>query len=142
MNRRLHERTSVAFQVRVTSITNPDLAVTGEAVDISKSGIGLNLPMQFAPGTLLRLEIADSALCGYVVQARKWPQTPDTSYARNKVWVQPEGESNARYGDTIVYRTGIEIVEAAIGTSGLSELLKMTLEETMPYLEMAHAGHS
>ena len=139
LDRRLHERTAVTFQVRVSSVANPEVSAVGEAVDISRSGIGINLPMPFAPGSLVQLEIADSSLCGFVAYSRKWSQPTDAPFARNKVWINGDpGESGVPLVTTI-YQTGIEVVEALVGTSGLSQLLKITLEEAMPNLAVTYA---
>ena len=140
LDRRIHERTPVAFQVQVSSVTNPELSAVGEAIDISKSGIGVNLPIQFASGSLVHLEIADSALCGFIAYSRKWAQPSDAPFARNKVWIngaEPNDHGNPSL--TTVYQTGIEVVEAVLGTSGLSQLLKTTLEEAMPDLPVVQA---
>jgi hypothetical protein len=140
IDRRNHERAPAAFQVRVTSVTSPELTAIGEASDISKFGIGVNIPIHFTMGSLVRLDIADSSLCGFVAYSRKWAPPSDTPFARNKVWVG--GAESSEYGappDLTVYQTGIEVVEALIGVSGLSQLLKVTLENAMPHLELAHA---
>lgn len=140
LDRRTHERAPVAFQVQVTSVTNPELSAAGEAIDISKSGIGMTLPLQFPAGSLVQLEIADSSLCGFVAYSRKWTAPSDTPFARNKLWIG--GPESSEYGappGATVYQTGIEVVEALIGNSGLSQLLKVTLEHAMPQLQMAHA---
>lgn len=137
--RRLHERAAVAFQVRVSSVTNPEVSAVGEAVDISRSGIGINLPVPFTPGSLVQLEIADSSLCGFVAYSRKWAQPTDAPFARNKVWINGYPGDSGIPQTTTIYQTGIEVVEALVGTSGLSQLLKITLEEAMPNLAVAHA---
>ncbi len=139
LDRRLYERAPVAFQVRVICVTNPEMSASGEATDISKSGIGITLPLQFAAGSLVQLEIADSSLCGFITYSRKWTAPSDTPFARNKVWVG--GPESSEYGappGTAVYQTGIEVVEALIGVSGLSQLLQITLEHAMPHLQLAH----
>ena len=140
LERRIHERSPVAFQVRVTSVTQPELSVIGEAVDFSKSGIGVSLPCQFLQGSLVQIEIADSSLCGFVAYSRKWPQHAEAPFARNKVWLGgPESGEEDGPSDANVYQTGIEVVEVLIGVSGLSQLLHVTLKEAMPHLELAHA---
>lgn len=139
LDRRLHERASVAFRVRVTSVSKPELSAIGEALDISKSGMGVNLPVQFAPGCLVQLEIADSSMHGFVAYARRWPQPSEEPFARNKVWVDAPDSVTGYAANSIVFQTGIEVVDALIGVSGLSQLLKATLEQTMPHLRLADA---
>ena len=139
LERRIHERSSVAFQVRVTSVTQPELSAVGEALDISKSGIGVSLPCRFPQGSLVQLEIADSSLCGFVAFSRKWPQHAEAPFARNKVWLGGSESGEDGPSDANVFQTGIEVVEALIGVSGLSQLLHITLKEAMPHLELAHA---
>jgi hypothetical protein len=108
VDRRIHERQPTNFQARVTAIDNPALSASGQAVDISESGIGVYLPLQFATGCVVRLNIDDSVLYGFVVHS-----TPERSY----------------------FRTGIEIVQVLIGGSDFSKLLKTTMEEVMPDVE-------
>jgi hypothetical protein len=139
MEKRTYFRQPIAFQVRVTAMANPEFTALGETSDISEAGIGVCLPLQFLPGSLVKMEIADSVLQGFVAYSREWPQMLESSFARNKSWVggsEEAEESRERY----VYRTGIEVVEALIGTSGLSQLLKANVEETMPNLRMTTAG--
>jgi len=66
MEKRLYYRQSVAFQVRVTVMADPSVSALGETLDISESGMGVSLPRQFMPGSLVQLEIADSVLQGFV----------------------------------------------------------------------------
>src|SRR5579863_6543420 len=130
-NRRVHDRIPVAFQVCVTVVTNPELSATGEAQDISRSGLGVFLPLPLPAGSLVRVDIADSVLYGFVAHSEEWPILSKPSFARNKLWSESSGD-----GDTQAerrYHTGIDIVEVAMGTSGLSQLLKTTLDETLPY---------
>ena len=132
-DRRVHDRVPVAFQVCVTVVTNPELTATGEAQDISKSGIGVFLPIALPEGSLVRLDIADSVLYGFIAHSEEWPVMSKPSFARNKLWSESSAE-----GDTQAerrYHTGIDIVEVAMGTSGLSQLLKTTLDETLPSVE-------
>ena len=74
--------------------------------------MGIYLPLQFMPGTVVRLTINDSVLYGFVAHS-----TPERSY----------------------FRTGIEVVQVLIGGSDLSQLLKATLEEAMPEVELLEA---
>ena len=67
--------------------------------------MGVHLPLQFMLGSVVRLNINDSVLFGFVAYS-----TPERSY----------------------FRTGIEVVQVLIGGSDLSQVLKATLEEVMP----------
>ena len=132
-NRRVYDRVPVAFQVCVTVVANPELTATGEAQDISKSGLGVFLPIPLPEGGLVRVDIADSVLYGFIAHSEEWPIMSKPSFARNKIWSESSAE-----GDTPAERrfhTGIDIVEVAMGTSGLSQLLKTTLDETLPNVE-------
>ena len=135
MEKRHSYRQPVAFQVRVTAMANPGLTVSGETLDISESGIGVCLPLQLTSGSLVQLEIADSVLYGFVAHSREWSSMSEPSFARNKSWIG-DSESNAAPFLGRLFRTGIEIVEVLIGTSGLSQLLKANFEERMPHLEI------
>jgi hypothetical protein len=105
VDRRIHERHPADFQVRVTEIEDPDFSASGQVVDISESGIAVYLPLQFMPRSVVRLNINDSVLYGFVAHS-----TPERSY----------------------FRTGIEVVQVLIGGSDLSQVLKTTLDEAMP----------
>jgi PilZ domain-containing protein len=105
VDRRIHERHPPDFQVRVTELEDPDFSASGQVVDISPSGMGVHLPLQFMLGSVVRLNINDSVLFGFVAYS-----TPERSY----------------------FRTGIEVVQVLIGGSDLSQVLKATLEEVMP----------
>ena len=113
MDRRTHDRLPVVFHIRVTELANPEISASGEALDITEAGIGVYLPLQFAPGSPVRLNIKDSELYGFI-----------------------------RYSvaERSFFRTGIEVVEVLIGTSSLSQVLKSTLEEAMPALQMISSG--
>ena len=112
MDRRIDERHPTGCQVRVIEVDDPDFSASGQVVDISESGIGVYLPLQFMPGSAVRLNINDSVLYGFVAHS-----TPERSY----------------------FRTGIEVVQVLIGGSDLSQLLKTTLEEVMPDVEWLEA---
>jgi PilZ domain-containing protein len=137
-DRRVHDRLPVAFQVCVTLVTNPEISATGEAQDISRSGLGVFLPIPLAQGSLVRVDIADSVLHGFVAHSEEWPVLSKPSFARNKLWseVSTEGDTHTERQ----FHTGIDIVEVAMGTSGLSQLLKTTLEETLPNLEISSSN--
>ena len=124
-------------------MANPGLTVSGETLDMSESGIGVCLPLQLAPGSLVQLEIADSVLYGFVAHSREWAPMSEPSFARNKSWIG-ESESSGAPAPSLgrLFRTGIEVVEVLIGTSGLSQLLKANFEEKMPSLQMTYSGQS
>jgi hypothetical protein len=115
MERRLHERQSASFHVEVTELSTPEISVSGEvktsgrAHDISASGIGVDLALEFKPGSAVRLKINDSVLFGFVAYSK-----PEKSR----------------------FRTGIELVQVLIGTSDIAQLLKATLHESMPTLPL------
>lgn len=137
-DRRVHDRLPVAFQVCVTVVTNPEISATGEAQDISRSGLGVFLPIPLAAGSLVRVDIADSVLYGFIAHSEEWPIFSKPSFARNKLWSEASTEGDSRTERR--FQTGIDIVEVAMGTSGLSQLLKTTLEETLPNLEISSSN--
>ena len=140
MEKRHGYRQPVAFQVRVTAMANPGMTVSGETLDMSESGIGVCLPLQLAPGSLVQLEIADSVLYGFVAHSREWAPMSEPSFARNKSWIGESESSGAPPPLGRFFRTGIEVVEVLIGTSGLSQLLKENFEEKMPSLQMTYSA--
>jgi hypothetical protein len=113
MDVRNHQRRPAAFQVRVTELTVPELSASGEAIDISESGIGVYLPLPFAPGSAVRLNINDSVLFGFIAYS-----TPERSF----------------------FRTGIEVVQVLVGASEIAQLLKTTLQERMPNVQLEYAS--
>jgi len=108
VDRRIDERHPTGCQVRVTEVDDPDFSASGKVVDLSEAGIGVYLPLQFMPGSAVRLNINDSVLYGFVAHS-----TPERSY----------------------FRTGIEVVQILVGGSDLSQMLKATLEGVMPDVE-------
>ena len=142
MEKRLYYRQSVAFQVRVTVMADPSVSALGETLDISESGMGVSLPRQFMPGSLVQLEIADSVLQGFVAYCREWSPMSEPSFARNKAWIGGSDSEGEGPPERSTFRVGIEVVEATIGTSGLSQLLKENFEMTMPHLSMTYAAQS
>jgi PilZ domain len=105
MDRRIHERHLAHLQVRLTDLARPELSAPGEGIDISESGICVYLPLKFTPGSVVELNINDSALFGLVTYS-----TPERSF----------------------FRTGVEVWQVLLGHSELAEQLKATLQETMP----------
>jgi hypothetical protein len=145
MEKRHAYRQTVAFQVNVSAMVAPGITASGETLDISEAGIGVCLPIQLTLGSLVRLEIADSVLHGFVAYSREWSPMSQPSFARNKSWVDSwtgGSESSASANQSLgrLFRTGIEVVEVSIGASGLSQLLKADVEERMPHLPMTFAG--
>jgi PilZ domain len=144
MERRVYDRSPIAYQVRVTVPASPEISASGETLDISKSGLALHLPLHLTPGTLVKMEIADSVLYGFVANSRESARLAEPSFARNKSWtggselnkaVEPVPEQS-------FFRIGIEVVEVLIGPSGLSKLLKQNFEDAMPDLQMTYADAS
>jgi len=125
----------------VTATANPGETVSGETLDISESGIGVCLPLQLTPGSLVKLEIADSVMYGFVAHSHEWAPMSEPSFVRNKSW---SGESESSGADALFlrrfFRAGIEVVEVLIGTSGISQLLKAKFEERMPSLQITCSG--
>jgi hypothetical protein len=115
MDRRIHERHPARFQVRVTDLASPDVSASGQSFDISESGIGVYLPLRFAQGSAVELNINDSTLFGVVTHS-----SPERSF----------------------FRTGIEVWQVLIGRSELAELLKATLEETMPNQKLEYSSEA
>lgn len=106
MERRLHTRTEVQFETKVTSLENKK-SCFGHTCNISESGISVVQPMQLAPDDRIELEMADSVAVGRVVYSN------------------PEAAQ---------FRIGIELQRVQIGNSDLSNLLRRTLMDTMPTL--------
>jgi hypothetical protein len=112
MDWRADDRKPLPFQVRATAFANPEFSASGEVLDVSESGISVYLPLQFTPGTLVCITIKDSLLHGSVLYS-----IPERSF----------------------FRTGIELNQVLIGSSNSSQLLKATLKEAMPELQMRSA---
>ena len=113
MDRRNHHRRPAGFQVRVTELAVPELSASGQAIDISESGIGVYLPLPFTPGSAVRLNINDSVLFGFIAYS-----TPERSF----------------------FRTGIEVVQVLVGNSDIAQLLKTALEERMPNVQLEYSN--
>lgn len=113
MDRRVHERRAEHFAVRLTDLARPEVTASGEGIDISESGIGVYLPLKFIPGSVVELNLNDSALFGIVTYS-----TPERSF----------------------FRTGVEVWQVLIGHSELAEHLKATLQEKMPSQQLEYAN--
>ena len=142
MEKRLYYRQSFAFQVRVTVMADPTISALGETLDMSESGMGVCLSRPLMPGSLVQLEIADSVLQGFVAYCREWSPMVEPSFARNKSWIAGSDADGDAPPERTSFRAGIEVVEATIGTSGLSQLLRENFEMTMPHLPMTFAAQS
>jgi hypothetical protein len=112
MDRRIHERHLANLQVRLTDLASPEVSASGESIDISESGIGVYLPLKFAPGTAVELNIHDSTLFGVVTYS-----SPERSF----------------------FRTGIEVWQVLIGRSEMAELVEATLQKAMPNQRLEYA---
>src|SRR5579863_2907134 len=108
MEKRVYYCQQVAFQVRVTLMANPELSAIGETIDISESGIGICLPLQLMPGSLVQMEIADSVLYGFVAYSRPWSPASEPSFARNKSWIggSESGGAAEPSPERSLFRTG------------------------------------
>jgi hypothetical protein len=104
MERRLDERYQTNLDVTVTDIAAPDRIASGQIVDISESGVCANLSLRFAPGAIVKAQLADCVLFGHVIDS-------------------DEGQPS---------RTGIEVVRVLIGESDLARLVNAILAERMP----------
>jgi hypothetical protein len=105
MERRFHDRRPADFEVQLTAVKNREQSGSGQVSDISKSGICVVSAIEFAPGDLVQLDVANSVLFGHVM------------------YCKPE---------KAVFRAGIEIVQVLLGGTDLSRLLQTTLREAMP----------
>jgi hypothetical protein len=110
MDGRIEGRFPVKFDVTITDLERRVPAacppIPGHVVDISGNGICLILPVEFAAGHILRLEVAGSSLFGHVVY------------------------SNAHGTE---FHTGIEITRVLFGENDLSKLLQAVLQaQTTP----------
>lgn len=107
MERRLHQRNQVHFEAKVTNLTTSAKASLGRVSDLSNSGVSVVLPLSFAPGDRVRVEMADSVMAGRVIHS-----SPESS----------------------LFRVGIEVERVELGASSLADLLQRTLMLEMPGL--------
>ena len=110
MDRRLHNRALADLDVQVVRFRKQDQFVSGRLEDISESGLCVILPCELVPGELVRLEAADCTLFGHVVYC---------TWQRN------------------AFRTGVEIERVLLGNTDLAELLRKTLQDTMPWATLS-----
>ena len=112
MDRRVHGRYLAHFQVRVTNLATPEVTASGEGIEVSESGVSVCLPLRFIPGTAVELNINECELFGVVTHCMP---------ARS------------------CFRIGIEVWQVLLGSSDLAALLKATLHEVMPMLQLETA---
>ena len=105
MDLRFRDSLRIQFEARVAKLSNPEVFALGPVSEISESGISVNLPLQFATGELVQVEMADSVLLGHVLYSNQ------------------EGS---------LFRTRIDVEKVRLGTTGLSHLLQRILLESMP----------
>lgn len=115
INGRFDTRYPADFEVWVTDMQNLGHSACGSMQDISSSGVSVITPLQLNPGDVVRLDVGDSVLYGFVTNARA-----------------ALGSSEANW------RCGIEVQRVLMGGSGLSQLLELALREQMPQLELQH----
>ena len=77
----------------------------GRVADIDESGLVLTLPVEFQPGEVIEIEMADSVVYGQVVD----------TFPRNSG-----------------FRSTIEVRRVALGKTELSRILRRVLLESMP----------
>jgi hypothetical protein len=106
VDRRLHTRALADLDVEVVRLKKTNQTISGRLEDISESGMCVILPCELATDELVRLEAADCTLFGHVVHC-KW-------------------QRNA-------FRTGIEVDRVLLGNTDLADLLRTTLQGTMPW---------
>ena len=105
MDGRNEGRFPAIFDVTISEVERPERMIPGRVANISGSGIQLILPLDVAPGSVLRLDVSGNSLFGHVVYAK------------------PEGEE---------FLTGIELTRVLFGDNDLSKLLEAVLKAQMP----------
>ena len=114
MQRRACGRFGADVEITVTDIASPQYAATGRITDISQSGISVELPFDFAAGTIVKLRLADCCLFGHVVHSHR---------------------------EASCFKVGIEVVRVLIGESDLAHLLNSMLAEALPSTPGVKALH-
>lgn len=110
VDRRLHNRALADLDIEVIRLMNKDQIVAGRLEDISESGMCIILPSELATDEIVRLEAADCTLFGHVVHC---------TWQRN------------------AFRTGIEVERVLLGNTDLAELLRVALQDTMPWATLS-----
>jgi hypothetical protein len=122
--RRLDERYQTNLDVTVTDIAAPERVAKGQIVDISQSGVCVNLSSGFAPGAVVKAQLADCVLFGHVIDCAGIdcvePNANEPDANQTDI---PQHQS---------FRTGIEVVRVLIGESDLARLVNAILAEKMP----------
>ncbi|HEY1758650.1 MAG TPA: PilZ domain-containing protein [Bryobacteraceae bacterium] len=113
MERRFDHRHLTDLEVSITRLTHPAWSGLGQIADISKTGVCVKTPFELAEGDVIRLEIADSNLFGFVVHASL------------------EGSA---------FRAGIEVQRVLMGVSDLSRVLHLALRQVLPEVPGVLAG--
>jgi hypothetical protein len=106
MERRRHERLSSEFDASLTDIVMPSHTAPGRVIDISESGVCVEVSLDFSVGATVKLALRDCTLFGHVAHC-------------------------SRNGDK--YRVGIDVVRVLIGDSDLGRLVNSILAESMPH---------
>ena len=111
---RFDTRFPADFELWITDMQNLGHSACGTMRDISNSGVCVVTALQLSPGDIVRLDVGDSVLFGFVTYSHA---------ALNS------GEAG--------WRCGIELQRVLVGDSSLSNLLQSVLREQMPQLEIA-----
>ena len=109
MDGRFDPRYPVDSEVWLTDLQHLGSSACGTIRDISTSGVCVVTPLELSPGDTVRMDIADTALYGFVTHS------------------QAEKVSGER-----TWRTGIEVQRVLVGDSDLAKLVKRILAERMP----------
>ena len=111
MDRRFDQRFPSDSQVVVTDIDSQSESCTGTLLDMSVSGICVQLPVSKPSGTLVKLEFADTVLYGQVAYS------------------QEENGSQEKPGG---FRTGVSVERVLFNASDLSNILESLIGEAEP----------
>jgi len=117
---RFDTRYPADLEVWVTDMQHEGHSACGTVRDISASGVCVSMPLALAPGDIVRLDVTDTVLFGFVTYSR-----PDESAQAGQL---PKP-----------WRTGVEVQRVLVGGSDLSALLRQVLTEQMPQL-LVEAG--
>ena len=105
MDRRFDQRFPSDSQVVVTDIDSQTESYTGTLLDMSVSGICVQLPVSKQAGTLVKLEFADTELYGQIAYSQE--------------------ENGA-------FRTGVSVERVLFNASDLSNILESLIGESEP----------
>jgi hypothetical protein len=108
VERRFDSRYPAELAIWVTDLARSGHSAAGTIRDISNSGVCVVSALPLGPGDTVRLDVGDCVLFGLVTYA-----TPEEAG----------------------WRSGIEVQQALLGDSELSQLLQQVLQETMPAVE-------